>query len=85
MTVAPGTITATVGGAPAPAITDAAATPTPPAAPSVADPTAANFGSCSTPEIEFGAGFDNRRETSFRPADLREFLHISTPLNELSF
>ncbi|KAF5327607.1 hypothetical protein D9619_004807 [Psilocybe cf. subviscida] len=77
VTVAPGTITATVGGAPAPAITDAAATPTPPAAPSVADPTAANFGSCSTPEIEFGAGFDNRRETSFRPADLQSFNHGS--------
>ena len=32
-----------------------------------------NFGSCSVPEIEFGAGFDNRRETSFRPVDLGEF------------
>jgi len=29
-----------------------------------------NFGSCSVPEIEFGVGFDNRRETSFRPIDL---------------
>jgi hypothetical protein len=31
-----------------------------------------NFGSCSVPEIEFGVGFDNRRETSFRPVDLGE-------------
>jgi hypothetical protein len=31
-----------------------------------------DFGSCSIPEIEFGAGFDNRRETSFRPVDLGE-------------
>ena len=32
--------------------------------------TIGNFGSCSVPEIEFGAGFDNRRETSFQPVDL---------------
>ena len=31
-----------------------------------------NFGSCSVPEIEFGAGFDNRKETSFRPVDHSE-------------
>jgi len=34
--------------------------------------TIGNFGSCSVPEIEFGAGFDNRRETSFQPVDLGE-------------
>lgn len=28
-----------------------------------------NFGSCSVPQIEFGVGFDNRRETSFQPVD----------------
>ena len=28
-----------------------------------------NFGSCSIPEIEFGVGFDGRRETSFQPVD----------------
>ena len=28
-----------------------------------------NFGSCSVPEIEFGVGFDGRRETSFQPVD----------------
>ena len=32
--------------------------------------TIGNFGSCTVPEIEFGAGFDNRRETSFQPVDL---------------
>lgn len=28
-----------------------------------------NFGSCTTPQIQFGAGFDNRKETSFEPVD----------------
>lgn len=28
-----------------------------------------NFGSCSVPEIQFGAGFDGRRETAFEPVD----------------
>jgi len=28
-----------------------------------------SFGSCSTPEVEFGGGFDGRRETSFQPVD----------------
>ena len=32
-----------------------------------------NFGSCSVPEIEFGAGFDGRRETAFQPVDLGGF------------
>jgi len=36
-----------------------------------------DFGSCTIPEIEFGVGFDNRRETSFRPADLDSFNHGS--------
>lgn len=30
-----------------------------------------DFGSCSVPQIEFAAGFDNRKETSFQPVDLR--------------
>lgn len=30
-----------------------------------------NFGSCSVPQIEFAAGFDNRKETSFQPVDKR--------------
>ncbi|KAL1743196.1 hypothetical protein HDZ31DRAFT_41504 [Schizophyllum fasciatum] len=37
----------------------------------------ADFGSCSTPEIEFGQGFDNRKETSFQPADKTSFDHGS--------
>lgn len=28
-----------------------------------------NFGECSVPEIEFGTGFDGRKETSFQPVD----------------
>lgn len=28
-----------------------------------------NFGICSVPQIKFGPGFDNRKETSFEPAD----------------
>ena len=31
---------------------------------------AGEFGSCTVPQIEFGVGFDNRKETSFQPADL---------------
>jgi hypothetical protein len=80
VTVAPGTITATVGGASVPAITDVAATPTP-AAPSVVDPAGADFGSCTVPEIEFGAGFDNRRETSFRPTDLSKLFFFQHSCN----
>ncbi|KAG5643014.1 hypothetical protein DXG03_001752 [Asterophora parasitica] len=36
-----------------------------------------NFGQCSVPEIEFGTGFDGRRETSFQPADKASFNHGS--------
>lgn len=36
-----------------------------------------DFGSCSIPEIEFGVGFDNRKETSFQPADKASFDHGS--------
>ena len=28
-----------------------------------------NFGKCSIPQIEFGTGFDGRKETSFQPVD----------------
>lgn len=45
--------------------------PSPTAAPS---PAGADFGSCTTPEIEFGAGFDNRQETSFQPVDKSMYL-----------
>ena len=33
------------------------------------DSSLGNFGSCSVPEIQFGTGFDNRKETSFEPVD----------------
>ncbi|KAF7365278.1 hypothetical protein MVEN_00399600 [Mycena venus] len=36
-----------------------------------------NFGSCSIPQIEFGVGFDNRKETSFQPVDKTSFNHGS--------
>ncbi|GLB40387.1 hypothetical protein LshimejAT787_0802580 [Lyophyllum shimeji] len=36
-----------------------------------------NFGKCSVPQIEFGAGFDGRKETSFQPADKTSFNHGS--------
>ncbi|KAI3615043.1 hypothetical protein WG66_016971 [Moniliophthora roreri] len=38
---------------------------------------AADFGSCTTPEIDFAQGFDNRKETSFQPADLNSYNHGS--------
>lgn len=36
-----------------------------------------DFGSCSVPQIEFGVGFDNRKETSFEPVDETSFAHTS--------
>lgn len=36
-----------------------------------------NFGICSVPKIEFGVGFDNRKETSFQPADKTSYDHGS--------
>ncbi|KAG7089553.1 hypothetical protein E1B28_011226 [Marasmius oreades] len=36
-----------------------------------------DFGSCSVPEIEFGVGFDKRKETSFQPIDKDSFDHGS--------
>jgi hypothetical protein len=37
--------------------------------------TAADFGSCPLPEIEFGAGFDGRKETSFQPVNQSIWMH----------
>lgn len=34
-----------------------------------------NFGSCTVPQIEFGVGFDNRKETSFQPVDETSYNH----------
>ena len=36
-----------------------------------------NFGSCSVPQIEFGTGFDGRRETAFQPVDKTSYNHGS--------
>lgn len=36
-----------------------------------------NFGKCTVPQIEFAAGFDNRRETSFQPVDKTSYPHTS--------
>jgi hypothetical protein len=61
----------------------AAATKAAPPAATVAPPAAGgatsigNFGSCSVPKIEFGVGFDGRKESSFRPADLVSYNHGS--------
>lgn len=54
-----------------------AASASPAASAAAASPTAAsttssgigNFGKCSVPKIDFAAGFDNRKETSFQPDD----------------
>lgn len=53
--------------------TSAAATATSTSSAAIGD-----FGSCSVPQIEFGVGFDNRKETSFEPVDKSKWLHLST-------
>ncbi len=72
--VVPGTGVANGGGGSGTNVTrlpgPATLTAAPPAATLTVSGTVGNFGSCSTPKIEFGVGFDNRKETSFRPADL---------------
>ncbi|KAJ6584899.1 hypothetical protein B0H19DRAFT_1319614, partial [Mycena capillaripes] len=62
---------ATVTGA-APAATAISAVDVAAASSSIGD-----FGSCSIPQIEFGVGFDNRKETSFQPTDQTSFNHGS--------
>lgn len=68
--------TASASDVPTVTVGDGAATTTAdsPAPTAVGD---ADFGSCSVPEIEFAAGFDNRRETSFQPKDKASFNHGS--------
>ena len=39
-----------------------------------------DFGSCSVPQIEFGQGFDGRKETSFKPVDQSESIGSSHSL-----
>jgi outer membrane scaffolding protein for murein synthesis (MipA/OmpV family) len=81
----PATVTVTVSGAAATGVvsaTTAAAVATSAAAASNTTSAASssaigNFGSCSVPQIEFGVGFDNRKETSFEPVDKTSFNHGS--------
>ncbi|KAF4613479.1 hypothetical protein D9613_007807 [Agrocybe pediades] len=71
-----GTATAT-GPAVTVSVGDVATTAAPAATAPATPPAGVDFGSCSTPEVEFGVGFDNRRETSFQPSDLKSFNHGS--------
>ncbi|KAF9003972.1 hypothetical protein BDQ17DRAFT_1241729 [Cyathus striatus] len=56
---------------------DSSAATTSTAVPAATPPAGADFGSCTTPEIEFGVGFDNRKETSFEPTDKKSYNHGS--------
>ncbi|KAF8905103.1 hypothetical protein CPB84DRAFT_1835568 [Gymnopilus junonius] len=58
-------------------VTSEAAAATATAASVAADSSVGNFGKCSVPQIKFGVGFDNRKETSFEPADQTSFNHGS--------
>ncbi|KAF8968157.1 hypothetical protein BDZ97DRAFT_458267 [Flammula alnicola] len=74
-----GTLTVTPTGA---AVTVKVGTPAATSAPAAvtsaaAGPAGANFGSCTVPQIEFGVGFDSRKETSFQPTDKQSFNHGS--------
>jgi hypothetical protein len=69
---AAGAAAATTAAAAAAANTAAAAASTAAAASGAAD-----FGSCSVPEITFAQGLDNRKETAFEPTDLKSFNHGS--------
>ncbi|KAJ7639868.1 hypothetical protein DFH06DRAFT_638834 [Mycena polygramma] len=70
-----GTITVKVSGT---ATASAAFTVTVGSPASTATPGAlGNFGSCSVPQIEYGAGFDGRKETSFQPVDKVSYNHDS--------
>ncbi len=53
-----------------PAASSLAASPT---AGSTASSTIGDFGKCTVPQIDFGAGFDGRKETSFQPDDKGAF------------
>ncbi|EJD06901.1 uncharacterized protein FOMMEDRAFT_17361 [Fomitiporia mediterranea MF3/22] len=67
-------VTLTVGADPTATATNAGDAP---AATSTAASGIGDFGSCSVPQIEFGTGFDNRKETSFEPVDEASFNHGS--------
>ena len=65
------TATAASGASAASAVTSSAAAASTAAAGSIG-----NFGKCTVPQIEFGVGFDNRKETSFEPVDKSEPLPV---------
>ncbi|KAJ3523476.1 hypothetical protein NM688_g8724 [Phlebia brevispora] len=76
--VSAGTTSATTSqaaGATLVASSSAVVASTSPAAPTASSATAGvgNFGRCSVPQIEFGAGFDGRKETSFQPVDKSKY------------
>ncbi|KAH8118038.1 hypothetical protein DFH11DRAFT_1541287 [Phellopilus nigrolimitatus] len=75
---AAGASAATVAaGASSTAAATAAAAAAPAASATAASSGVGNFGSCTTPQIQFGVGFDNRKETSFEPVDQTSFNHGS--------
>lgn len=74
------TVTVTANATAAATVTGSEGTPGITAAPSASPasvPAGVSFGSCSVPKIEFGKGFDNRKETSFQPADKKSYNHGS--------
>jgi hypothetical protein len=74
----PTTVTVTAGSGSA-ATTAAPAAVTAPADVAVAGASSSigNFGKCSIPKINFGTGFDGRKETAFEPADQVSYNHGS--------
>ncbi|EMD33508.1 hypothetical protein CERSUDRAFT_118084 [Gelatoporia subvermispora B] len=71
------TITITPSATIAASATAAASTTAAAASSTAAASSIGNFGSCSIPQIEFGVGFDNRKETSFQPVDKTSYNHGS--------
>lgn len=71
------TAAATTAAATTAATTAVAAATTGAATSSGAANTIGNFGSCSVPQIQFAAGFDGRKETSFEPVDKTSYNHGS--------
>jgi hypothetical protein len=67
------TSAAVVSTAAAASVTSAAAV----ASSSASSSSIGDFGSCTVPQIEFGVGFDNRKETAFQPVDQTSFNHGS--------
>jgi hypothetical protein len=59
------------------AVAAASATGTAAAASSTDSASIGNFGSCTVPQIQFGVGFDNRKETAFEPVDQTSYNHGS--------